>query len=386
MKRFLPYLLVVMAGYAAMPAWAYEAPQFPFSPAAGDPGTVAVWSGDPLIKGWATGIEVEYGEEVAEEWKTPEAALGPAFLNDNDVVVLGRGGSAVLEFMPSIRDGDGYDFAVFENSFSGTFLELAYVEVSSDGVHFVRFPNYSLTADPVGGFGVLQAEYIEGFAGKHAGGFGTPFDLSELAAAHAALLQGYDRFSEAYGDTLRENFPHLNLEAIQYVRLIDIPGDGSRLDCEGFPVYDPYPTIITAGFDLDAVGVLNPVTIPVISFSDWSGGFSLEPRENADTDGDGWSQYMEYLFASDPSDAGSRPSISQTIDPAGGYSLLYWRNLAAESTLELIYSLDGSTWQAAESILSLETLISGGRVLALEQFLLPMTDESILVRFVAVPN
>jgi hypothetical protein len=43
----------------------------------------------------------------------------------------------------------GYDFAIFENGFpfgSGSFyLELAFVEVSSDGKHFVRFNAISNT-------------------------------------------------------------------------------------------------------------------------------------------------------------------------------------------------------------------------------------------------
>ncbi|MEX0329983.1 MAG: hypothetical protein AB3N64_01040 [Puniceicoccaceae bacterium] len=386
MRHLLQFGLLAITGFPPTLALGYEAPVFPFSPAAGEPGTVAIWNQDPVIKGWATGIEVTYGEEVAEEWKTPEAGLGPAFLNGNDVVVLGRGGSAVLEFTPSIRDGGGYDFAVFENSFSGTFLELAYVEVSSDGLHFVRFPNYSLTAEPVGAFGVLQPEYIEGFAGKHAGGFGTPFDLAELAAVHAALLQGYDRFSEAYAESVEENFPYLNMEAIRYVRLVDIPGDGTRMDCEGYAIYDPYPTIITSGFDLDAVGVMNPATVPVVSFADWSGGYALEPVENADTDRDGWSQLMEYLFASDPSDAGSRPSISQAIDPEDGYSLVYWRNLGAEVELNIHYSHDGETWQMAGSVLNLDTRISDGRAIVLEQILLPLEHDALLIRFVASPN
>ena len=384
MKRIFQIVLL-LSGFAAFPAAAYEAPAFPFSPAAGEPGSTAVWNADPLFRGWATSVSIQYGSEVAEEWKTPEAALGASSLNDHDVVVLGRGGMAVLGFEPAIRDGEGFDFALFENSFSGTFLVLAYVEVSSDGEHFVRFPNYSLTAGPVGGFGVLQPEFIEGFAGKHAGGYGTPFDLAELAAVHAALQQGYDRFSAEYATAFLENFPYLDPGAVRHVRIVDIPGDGTRLDCEGFPIYDPYPTIITAGFDLDAAGVMNQATIPVVPFADWSSQAGLPAEAKADTDGDGWPQYMEYLFASDPRDPDDRPAVVQQLEAAGSLTLLFWRSLSAETKLEIHYTQDGANWLEAGPVLNLETRVSGGQALALDQLTLPMEGGAVLVRFVSLP-
>jgi len=41
------------------------------------------------------------------------------------------------------------------------------------------------------------------------------------------------------------------------VRTGDLVGDGSESDSFGHPIYDPHPTQTSAGFDLDAVGVLN---------------------------------------------------------------------------------------------------------------------------------
>ena len=41
------------------------------------------------------------------------------------VVSLGEGGTITLRFEPPISDGDGDDFAVFENSVVEGFLELA---------------------------------------------------------------------------------------------------------------------------------------------------------------------------------------------------------------------------------------------------------------------
>ncbi|MFM7423633.1 MAG: hypothetical protein ACKO7W_01305 [Elainella sp.] len=52
----------------------------------------------------------------------------------------------------------------------------------------------------------------------------------------------------------------VDLHAIRYVKLIDIPGNGSFLDSFNKPIYDPFPTtapIVSSGFDLEAVGVVH---------------------------------------------------------------------------------------------------------------------------------
>lgn len=144
------------------------------------------------------------------------------------------------------------------------FLELAWVEVSSDGIHFVRFPAYSRTVDPVGGFGHVDPTRVYGFAGKYKQGYGTPYDLTELKDAYEAALADADLFPGNYEAELIANYPHLDLNSIRYVRLTDVIGDGSETSFlrnaatdEGYPIYDPYPTSGSAGFDLDAVGVMN---------------------------------------------------------------------------------------------------------------------------------
>lgn len=200
-------------------------------------------SGD--LVAWATGwiTPVAWGYNLTEEWKTPEKALGPAEGTAFDIVSLGEGGRITLTFDRPIRDGEGWDFAVFENSFNGTFLELAYVEVSTDGVVFVRFDNVSLTQSPVDGFGSIDYTEIFGLAGKYPAGYGTPFDLAFLA------------------DKPEVSDGRVDLQRIRYVRVVDIVGDGSCYDHPppgwggGKPIYDPYPTTQSAGFDLDAVGV-----------------------------------------------------------------------------------------------------------------------------------
>lgn len=206
----------------------------PYDPAAGQPGSLAVHMFDPAFVGWASGwLDYQPGANVSITWQTPDKALGPAVGNSFDVVSLGEGGSIVLTFDRPIFDGPGWDFAVFENSFSDTFLELAYVEVSSDGVNYFRFPNDSLTPGPVGPYGAVDPTNITGLAGKYRQGWGTPFDL--------AVLVGIS--------------PLLDFSNIQFVRILDIIGDGTYRDTSGDPIYDPYPTTGSAGFDLDAVGV-----------------------------------------------------------------------------------------------------------------------------------
>ena len=50
----------------------------------------------------------------------------------------------------------------------------------------------------------------------------------------------------------------VNLEAITHIKIVDVIGDGSQFDSIGDPIYDPYPTgAISAGFDLDAIAVIN---------------------------------------------------------------------------------------------------------------------------------
>ena len=94
------------------------------------------------------------------------------------------------------------------------------------------------------GFGNIDPTDVDGLAGKYRQGFGTPFDLEALASK-SAVLSG-----------------HVDLMQISHVRIIDIIGDGSRLDGQGEPIYDPYPTTGSAGFDLDAIGVSNGAAYP----------------------------------------------------------------------------------------------------------------------------
>jgi hypothetical protein len=215
---------------------------------------------DTNIVGWATGY-TNYlpGTDVSTTWQTPTKALGEAAGTSTDIVCLGRNGEITLTFSTPIIDGNGYDFAVFENGFSATFLELAWVEVSSDGTHFVRFPNYSLTENTVGAFGSVDPDDITGLASEFKQGLGTQFDLSILTAYYTDQTSDTPTLSldSAFTEQLTSNYPWVDLDHIGYIKLIDIVGDGTATDAVSHVIYDPYPTSGSAGFDLDAIAVLN---------------------------------------------------------------------------------------------------------------------------------
>jgi hypothetical protein len=220
-----------------------------YAPAAGQAGSTAIAKSSTVFKGWATGITVVRGpQDIANPTGPlassgdPTGALGGTSAG---VVCLGDGGNATLTFGVPIANGPGFDFAVFENGFSDTFLELAFVEVSSNGVNFFRFPSHSQTqtTTQIGGFGSVDCRYINNLAGKYRVNFGTPFDLSDVP--NNALLD-------------KNNITH--------VRVIDVIGTINPLyashDSFGNIVNDPYSTpYATGGFDLNAVGVINQKTL-----------------------------------------------------------------------------------------------------------------------------
>lgn len=207
----------------------------------GTPGSTALAMDSPEISGWAGAFvePVQFGPNLDDEWRDATQALGPAEGQPGSIVALGRGGSIILTFSPPITDGDGADFAVFENGLNDAFLELAFIEVSSDGETFVRFPAVYLGTVPVSAYAGHDTTLIGGLAGKYRGGFGTSFDLADVETAPEVLCGAVDT------------------DDIGFVRVVDVVGDGGTTDSAGNPIYDPYPTTGSAGFDLDAVAVLN---------------------------------------------------------------------------------------------------------------------------------
>jgi hypothetical protein len=248
----------------------------------------AIAAGDPRFAIWANAAEVTRGpveitfpEGATATFGTETQATGPANATVDapyPVVSLGDGGSADLTFAVPFGDVPGPDFAVFENGFSGGFLELAHVEVSSDGIHFYRFPSTSLTPvspNPEEGSSVDPTD-VRNLAGKYMAGFGTPFDLAEL----------------------RPLYPALDTQRITRVRVIDVIGTNdptlASRDAAGRIIADPYPTPYpTGGFDLDAVGAFKATTT---TYAAWtaSQGFA-NTAVSADPDHNGVQNGIEYL-------------------------------------------------------------------------------------------
>ncbi|MES2924107.1 MAG: hypothetical protein V4819_21325 [Verrucomicrobiota bacterium] len=285
----------------------------------------AIAAGDPRFVIWATGatvtrgpVEITFPEGAVTTFGTDANATGPANATADSpfpVVSLGDGGGADLTFAIPFGDVPGPDFAVFENGFSPGFLELAHVEVSSDGIHFYRFPSTSLTPvslNPEEGSSVDPTE-VRNLAGKYMAGSGTPFDLAEL----------------------RSLYPELDTQRITGVRVIDAIGTNDpslgSFDAAGHLIADPYPTPFpTGGFDLDAVGAFKATTT---TYPAWiaSQGFA-NPAPSADPDHNGVQNLIEYLTGN---------GLVEITGTTLHFSRLSYR---AGGNLQLEASTDFSNW------------------------------------------
>ncbi len=224
-----------------------------FAPAAGVDGSTAIAYDSSCFIGWATGgtivrgfvnindTTITYNDDNRASFGVIEDAYGEAGGNGTNIVSLGDSGIATMTFDLLIQNGPGFDFAVFENGFMDDYMELAHVEVSSDGINFFRFLSTSETPlDPqLGNASISDCRMINNLAGKYRVGYGTPFDLDELV-----------------------DDPNLDKMAVRYVRLIDVVGDvdgtHTTTDQYGFPINDPFPTNFhSGGFDLDGIGIIN---------------------------------------------------------------------------------------------------------------------------------
>ena len=246
MKKSIFFIAMVIGSFYTMAQW---------DGAVGTDGCQAISQNDNSIIAWAKGVEVNrgtwgYGDERIATYGEPYQALGKPDSTTTTAVSLGEGGSAVITFDRPIINGTGKDFVVFENAFSPEFLELAFVEVSSDGVNYFRFPaqttSYNNEQTPAEGRG---AERYNNLAGKYELGFGVGFDLDEL-----------------------EDNALLDKNNIRFVRLIDVM-DGISTDSEGNIIYDGLSwASYSQGFDLTGIGVINggePYSIADFENSNW---------------------------------------------------------------------------------------------------------------------
>jgi hypothetical protein len=169
---------------------------------------------------------------------------------------LGIQGQLTLAFHPPLRDGPGADLLVAENpfmtAFGRVFAEVCFVEVSSDGIDFARFPARYLgpDADP-GPFATLDVASYENLAGA----------VPVLAGSAMAPLADPQDVVEAGGDAfdLADLAQHplvlagrVDLSAITQVRLVDVQSGVDR-DATGRRIRDTG----SGSADIDAVTAIH---------------------------------------------------------------------------------------------------------------------------------
>ena len=240
-KTFLPIVVLLCFCNAAIAQ---------FAPAAGLPGTTAIPADSSIFVGWATCCTVQRGPMNIADTSLGLASAGASYNAtgpaDDVTVSLGDGGIATLTFNHPIYNGEGPDFAVFENGFMTNdsnlaFLELGFVEVSTDGNRYVRFPATTNVEDTtqLNNDGAMDCSELYNLAGKYIARYGTPFDLQELVDS-----------------------PGIDVNNINYIKVIDVVGSidsaYATRDHNGHIINDPWPTpFASCGFDLDAVGAIN---------------------------------------------------------------------------------------------------------------------------------
>lgn len=289
---------------------------------------------NPLFFGWATGWQDYQRSDDDRQYDDPDLALGPATGDHHEVVSLGdldedaiaagdAPGTITMTFDAPIQNFDGADFVVFENSLldwgGRVFAELAYVEVSDDGVNFHRFPSTSLTPATVGPYGTIDPSHVYNLAGKHVNGngnsWGTPFDLSDVG-----------------------------LERATHIRIVDIPGNGSFKDDAGNPIYDAWLTFGSGGFDLEAIGAISVA----MHYEDWPALQNLPPDQRGpgdDPDGDGLPNLLEFALARDPGNPDAEPPTRMLTGGDGPAEFVFRRDSRLiDLVLAIEVSTDLSTW------------------------------------------
>lgn len=231
----------------------------------GSANSIAMHTDSNAFVSWAKECKVTRGYQDISNQSLGYVTVGDSsFVTgkaDAGIVSLGDGGIAIVTFSAPITNGPGYDFAVFENAFNDSFLELAFVEVSSDGVNYVRFP--SVSNSPLNpqydNNASMDATKINNLAGKYRALYGTPFDLQELASSS-----------------------QLDIDNITHIRIIDVVGNVLppfvSNDSNNHPINDPWPTPYPqGGFDLDAIGVIHQKAVGI---KEWTENlqFSIYPN------------------------------------------------------------------------------------------------------------
>jgi len=251
-------VLGLLAGSASAGQYsAFNETTHPIDPGvASDDGAIADWSSVVAAANPTSAGGAGSASNVTGAYNSASYSLGD--LSESAIDSGTAPGSITLGFDQAITNDAGYDFAVFENG--GNFFdppvyyaELGYVEVSTNGDDFARIPGLSLNEESElntsfnRAFAGVNTTNLFNLAGKHGGGVGAGFDLDDLDD-HSLVTDGA-----------------VDLSEINFVRIVDIPGDGSFTDSEGNSIYDAWNSNNsnnTGGMDLQAVGVMNAVPEP----------------------------------------------------------------------------------------------------------------------------
>ena len=178
----------------------------------------AIPADDQRIVSWVSGIELYRDSAYGNYYD----AIGQVI--NTKYVCLGDTGSAMATFNRPIADGDGYDFAVFSH---GVKIKTAFVEVSSNGKNYFRFPSHSSAVTNNSNDAYVSDNY-SGLAGVYPTGYGTAFDLNDLP-----------------------DHPALNKYNVRFVRIITVKTATDK-DNAGNVIYDD-----NSGFNLAGIGIIN---------------------------------------------------------------------------------------------------------------------------------
>jgi len=209
---------------------------------------------DSQLGFWASTV-IDYSRGY-QDYQQPELGYssygseGDILGSEGTAFSLGDGGFITVGFDQEISNGPGDDFVVFENGFEweGVYMELGFVEVSSNGTDFSRLPALCRHTEQPGSWDTSDPAEFYNLAGNFVGGTG--FDLQDLiTSGDAHVAAGL-----------------VDIDHIIFVRVVDVVGDvadgGATQDFLGRAVADPYPTVSeSCGMDITGVAGIHAGTV-----------------------------------------------------------------------------------------------------------------------------
>lgn len=183
---------------------------------------------------------------------------GGVSTGSTDILSLGEGGSVTVGFGVTITDGPGVDFTVYENAivFGDVFAEVFFVEVSTNGTDFARFPTSYVGPQNPGDFTLMPIGTYDGFGG-HQPVLTNIFDAMPVDPLDPARSGGESFDLSALANDPLVTGGQVDLTEIHFVRLIDAPSGGLSTDTSGTPVWDSREAVGAANSaDIDAIAVI----------------------------------------------------------------------------------------------------------------------------------